>query len=69
MGEIRIGKATVKPDTPTHVPGIHEGNKKGNYKHMHGHKEDGTATARRSTGISPKQHEPILKIMPNLPPG
>jgi hypothetical protein len=31
--------------------------------------EDGTAGARRSTGIRPSDHDPILPVMPNLPPG
>jgi hypothetical protein len=31
--------------------------------------EDGTADARRSTGIRPSDHDPILPVMPNLPPG
>jgi len=69
MAEIRVGKPDVRPDTPTHVPGVHEGNAKGAYKRQGGHHDDGTADARRSTGVSPRKHQPILKIMPNLPPG
>ncbi|WP_199431955.1 hypothetical protein [Qaidamihabitans albus] len=68
MGQIRVGKPDVKVDTSTHVPGIHEGNK-GPYHKQPGHNKDGTADARRSTGIYPKRHNPILKIMPNIPPG
>jgi hypothetical protein len=33
-----------------------------------GHNKDGTADVRRSTGVSPKKHNPTLSIMPNLPP-
>jgi hypothetical protein len=69
MGEIRVGKPDVKPDTPTHVRGIRQGNSKRADKHQVGHHPDGTADARRSTGVRPKKHNPILKIMPNLPPG
>jgi hypothetical protein len=69
MGQIRVGKADVKPDTPTHVRGIRQGNTPGSHKKQSGHHEDGTADARRSTGIQPKKHDAILKIMPNLPPG
>jgi hypothetical protein len=69
MGRIRVGKPDVKQDTPTHVLGIRQGNHRGAYKHSRGHHADGTADARRSTGVSPKKHDPILKIMPNLPPG
>ncbi|GGV23214.1 hypothetical protein GCM10010182_52030 [Actinomadura cremea] len=69
MAEIKVGKAHVKPDTPSHTRGVRQGNKKGNYKKQPGHHKDGTADARRSTGISPKKHDAILPIMPNLPPG
>lgn len=46
-----------------------QGNAKGAYAKQPGHHPDGTASARRSTGVSPKKHDPILKIMPNLRPG
>jgi hypothetical protein len=69
MGRIRVGKPDVRPDTPSHVKGVEQGNEKGSYKHQMGHHADGTADARRSTGIGPKKHNPILKIMPNWPPG
>ena len=68
MGEIRVGKPDIEPDAPTHVMGVHQGNK-GPYHKQRGHNEDGTADARRSTGINAKKHDPILPIMPNLPPG
>ncbi|MFC3575066.1 hypothetical protein ACFOZ0_17630 [Streptomyces yaanensis] len=68
MGNIRVGRPQVKPDTPKHVSGLHQGNK-GPYKRQPGHHEDGTADARRSTGIHWKKHNAIMKIMPNLPPG
>lgn len=66
---IRVGKAQIKPDATAHTPGVHQGNKKGSYRKQVGHHDDGTADARRSTGVSPKKHDAILKIMPNLPPG
>jgi hypothetical protein len=68
MGRIRVGTADVKPDTPHHVPGIHQGNK-GPYPRQTGHHKDGTADARRATGIHWKKHNAIMKIMPNIPPG
>ncbi|PRX50996.1 hypothetical protein B0I33_101148 [Prauserella shujinwangii] len=68
MGRIRVGTAQGRIDESTHVPGIHQGNK-GPYHKQPGHHDDGTADARRSTGIHPKRHNAILKIMPNLPPG
>lgn len=69
MGRIRVGKPRTKPDTPTHVKGITQGNEVHAYHKQTGHNEDGTADARRSTGVRPARHNPILKIMPNLPPG
>ncbi|GAA4629577.1 hypothetical protein GCM10023196_051470 [Actinoallomurus vinaceus] len=69
MGRIRVGKPDVRPDTPAHVPGIREGNAKRRLSRQIGHRRDGTADARRSTGIKPRKHNAILKIMPNLPPG
>jgi hypothetical protein len=68
MGRIRVGKPDVKHDTPTHVKGLTEGNSGPNQRQP-GHHEDGTMSARRSTGLNPKRHDPILPIMPNLPPG
>lgn len=69
MGDIRLGKPHVKPQTPSHTKGVHQGNAQGAYRKAKGHHEDGTADARRSTGISPKRHNAMLPIMPNLPPG
>lgn len=69
MGRIRLGKPDIKIDTPSHTKGVHQGNAEGNYKQQVGHHPDGTADARRSTGVRPKKRNPILAIMPNLPPG
>lgn len=69
MGRIRVGKPDVAPDTPTHVTGIEQGNEEGAYEKQAGHHPDGTADARRSTGVAPSKHNPLLKVMPNLPPG
>jgi hypothetical protein len=68
MAEIRVGKARVAPDTAAHTRGVRQGNAKNAYKHMSGHHPDGTADARRSTGIDPKKHDAILAVMPNVPP-
>jgi hypothetical protein len=56
------------PDLPSHVKGIRQGNAKGNYESMPGHKPDGTSTAQRSTGVNPGAMEPIDPRMPNLSP-
>jgi hypothetical protein len=52
----------------THVEGIKQGNSKGNYEKMTGHKPDGTSTAARSTGVNAAAREPIDPRMPNLSP-
>jgi hypothetical protein len=65
---IRIGDAKAKPSTPTHVPGMREGNKPGNYEDSPGHLPDGKSTARRSTGVNDDKRNPILPNMPNLSP-
>jgi hypothetical protein len=69
MSYLRVGKPHVKPDVPGHIPGIRQGNTTKGSDKQAGHHADHTADARRSTGILPKKHNPILPIMPNLPPG
>jgi hypothetical protein len=68
MGSIRVGRPQAKPDTPRHVPGLHQGNK-GRHDKQVGHHEDGTADARRSTGIHWKRHDALAETMPNISPG
>jgi hypothetical protein len=63
-----MGKRDVTPDLPGHTPGINQGNSKGNYGKMAGHKPDGTSTAARSTGVNAGQAGPIDPSMPNLSP-
>lgn len=69
MAQIRVGKPDVAPDTPSHVKRVEEGNeeKRGLLRQI-GHYPDGTVDARRSTGIRPRKRDPILPVMPNLPP-
>jgi hypothetical protein len=66
--KIKVGKPDVTPDTPSHTPGIKQGNERGSYERMPGHNPDGTSTAERSTGINPQLEEPIAPGMPNLSP-
>ncbi|HXE45876.1 MAG TPA: hypothetical protein VN635_11845 [Conexibacter sp.] len=66
---IRFGNPEVRQDTPAHTPGIREGNELGAYARQAGHRPDGRSTARRSTGVSAKDREPIDPRMPNLSPG
>ena len=65
---LKTGKPDVSPDAPAHMPGVPEGNSKGNYQKMAGHKPDGKSTAERSTGVNPGFQEPIDPRMPNLSP-
>ncbi|WP_034263163.1 hypothetical protein [Actinospica robiniae] len=69
MAEIRVGEPDVEPDASSHIKGVAQGNAKGAYDKEVGHNDDGTADSRRSTGVNPKAHNPILPVMPNLPPG
>ena len=68
MATLRVGPAAVKNDISAHTAGINEGNAKGNYDKMAGHKGDGTSTAERSTGINPGDAGPIDPSMPDLSP-
>lgn len=67
MGRIRVGKPQISQDAPSHIEGIVEGNSA--KKHHVGHHADGTVDAQRSTGINYRKRNPILPIMPNIPPG
>ncbi|GAA0403348.1 hypothetical protein Acor_33420 [Acrocarpospora corrugata] len=69
MARIKVGKPDVAPDTTSHVKGVRQGNQRRTYRWQAGHHKDGTADARRSTGVRPKRENPILAVMPNLPPG
>ena len=69
MGNIRTGKAEVKPDALAHRAGVKQGNSTGNYESQAGHHPDGRSSAQRSTGINAKKREPIDPRMPNLSPG
>ncbi|MEV0201804.1 hypothetical protein [Nonomuraea sp. NPDC050691] len=66
--QIRTGRPQVRPDTPSHVGGVNEGNSVGHYESQVGHLIDGRSTAARSTGINAADRDPILPGMPNLSP-
>lgn len=65
---VTAGRPDIRPDAPSHVPGIREGNAPGAYARQAGHLPDGRATARRSTGINPKAENPVDPDMPSLSP-
>jgi hypothetical protein len=68
MGNMRVGKGSVKPDATAHKAGVFQGNATGNYEKQSGHHPDGRSSASRSTGIDAKNREPIDPRMPNLSP-
>lgn len=68
---ISVGKPDVKPDAPSHVKGVREGNQPGKKKEAgihHVGQSKAISDARRSTGINPEMHDPIDSSMPNLTP-
>jgi hypothetical protein len=65
---LTVGTPHVAPDKPSHTKGVKMGNQTGHYEKSPGHLADGRSTARRSTGISARKHEPIDPRMPNLSP-
>jgi hypothetical protein len=68
MATLKVGRPDTTPDAPSHTPGVHQGNAKGNFESNVGWLPDGRVTAAAVTGVNPKGHEPIDKSMPNLPP-
>jgi hypothetical protein len=66
---LKVGKPDTKPDSPSHVPGVQQGNSPPVLDP--GFKKIGQAlrgTGRRSTGINPGQRNPITPDAPNLSP-
>ena len=64
---LKVGKPDTTPDAPAHTPGVRQGNTGPNEKNK-GHLKDGRSTAKRSTGVNSRHHEPIDPRMPNLSP-
>jgi hypothetical protein len=71
VANVRIGKPQIRPDGPSHIPGIRMGNAPGSLAREPGfHPVNGLvkASAERSTGINARARNPIDPRMPNLPP-
>lgn len=71
IANIKVGKADVNPTLPSHVQGVNEGNARGGVEHESGMSRRGGSlkvTARRSTGITPEDSNPIDPKSPVLPP-
>ncbi|MGA8108148.1 MAG: hypothetical protein WBD46_12890 [Acidobacteriaceae bacterium] len=62
-----MARQHTRPDAPSHTPGTHKGEEWVRSQKEPG-RENGTATARSSTGINAKNREPIDPRMPHLPP-
>lgn len=62
-----MARQHTTPDAPAHTPGTHKG-EEWTRNHKEPGRENGTATARSSTGINAKNREPIDPRMPHLPP-
>jgi hypothetical protein len=65
--KIKVGKAGVKPDTPSHTAGSAQ-RKVGSRRRERGQEPGGKSSAARSTGINPDFENPIDPSMPNLSP-
>jgi hypothetical protein len=71
IANVTVGRAQVRPSASSHTPGVREGNRRFMLARDPGIRRRGLearATARRSTGVNAKAHEPIDPRMPNLSP-
>jgi hypothetical protein len=72
VANVRVGEPDVKPSTPSHVRGVFQGNHPHitqRHKGVHEEEEErAEGSARRSTGIRPKDHEVIDPRMPKISP-
>ena len=71
IANIVVGKPDVKPSAPSHTRGVFQGNKPHPTQRHKGIEEENDraeGSARRSTGIRPKDHEVIDPRMPKISP-
>lgn len=71
IANVRVGKPDVNPADPSHVRGVGEGNQPSATRRPKGIEEHGDraeGSARRSTGIRPKDHDVIDPRMPKISP-
>ena len=72
IANVVVGKPDVKPSAPSHTRGVFQGNKPHLTQRRKGieMEEENRAegSARRSTGIRPKDHEVIDPRMPKISP-
>jgi hypothetical protein len=66
---LKVGSPDTTPDAPSHTPGVRQGNSPPTVDPGFEKTDSGLkGTARRSTGISPKNRNPITPDAPNLSP-
>jgi hypothetical protein len=69
---LKVGEPDVRPDAPSHVRGVKQGNRPSGIRRHLDEKPVGPlmaeATARRSTGINAEGHGPIDPRMPKVTP-
>jgi hypothetical protein len=71
VSNVIVGRADVKPQTPSHTKGVREGNQRGGLARERGLRPVGPialATPRRSTGVNANARRPIDPRMPVLTP-
>jgi len=72
VSNVVVGEPDVKPSAPSHVRGVFEGNRPHVGQRHKGIKElsdtRAEGSARRSTGIRPKDHDVIDPRMPKISP-
>jgi hypothetical protein len=74
IANVRVGKADVRPDRPSHINGVRQGNdprdapQPGIIPFQEGIHNEAHGTASRSTGINAANMNPIDSGMPNLSP-
>jgi hypothetical protein len=68
---LRVGKPETSASKPSHVAGVHQGNRPGKTWREGGIEKErlnAKASSRRSTGINPDAHNPIDPRSPRLTP-
>jgi hypothetical protein len=71
VASLAVGEPDVSPSLPSHVRGVRQGNTARRVRRSQGIRPVGDGaigSARRSTGIAARSHEPIDPDMPNLSP-
>jgi hypothetical protein len=77
IGNITVGKPDTTPDAPAHTPGVRQGNAPPRQEReprafgvwpLRARGLASSVVARRFTGVSPQERQPIDPRMPNVSP-